>query len=110
MNPLKGDKSMERRFRIRLDELLKDAEVRPSLLKGVVPRLESFLQPFVKALESPEQRTNARHYVQGLLSDLGSKDIESIAYLHDRERQGGQKFMGQAEWDYRPLLTELVRQ
>jgi SRSO17 transposase len=101
---------MERRFRIRLDELLNDAEVRPSLLKGVVPRLESFLEPFVGALRSTEQRTNAQHYVQGLLSDLNGKDIESIAYLHDRERQGLQKFMGQAEWDHRPLVAELARQ
>jgi SRSO17 transposase len=101
---------MERRFRIRLDELLKDAEVRPSLLKGVVPRLESFLQPFVEALQSPEQRSNAQDYVQGLLSDLDGKDIESIAYLHDRERQGLQKFMGQVEWNHRPLVTELARQ
>jgi len=51
---------MERRFRIRLDELRNDAEVRPSMLKGVRPRLESFLQPFVAALQSPEQRTNAQ--------------------------------------------------
>jgi SRSO17 transposase len=101
---------MERRYRVRLDELLNDAEVRPSLLRGVVPRLESFLQPFVEALQSPEQHTNARHYVEGLLSDLDSKDAESIAYLHDRERQGLQKFIGQSEWDYQPLLTELVRQ
>jgi SRSO17 transposase len=101
---------MERRFRIRLEELLKDAEVRPSLLKGVLPRLGSFLQPFVVALASPEQRTNAHHYVQGLLSDLDGKDIESIAYLHDRERQGLQKFMGQAEWNHRPLVSELARQ
>ena len=61
---------MERRFRVRLGELLKDAEVRPSLLGGVLPRLESFLDPFVSLLQYPEQRTNARHYVQGLLSDL----------------------------------------
>src|SRR5258705_4549381 len=101
---------MERRFRIRLDELLSDAEVRPSVLQGVLPRLESFLQPFVEALQSPEQRTNAQHYVQGLLSDLDGKDIESIAYLHDRERQGLQKFIGQAEWDHRPLVTTLARQ
>jgi SRSO17 transposase len=110
MNPLKGDESMERRFRIRLDELRDDAEVRPSVLTGVLPRLESFLQPFVVALQSPAQRTNAHHYVQGLLSDLDSKDVESIAYLHDCERQGLQKFMGQAEWDHRPLVTELARQ
>jgi SRSO17 transposase len=57
-----------------------------------------------------EQRANAQQYVQGLLSDLNGKDIESIAYLHDRERQGLQKFIGQSEWDHRPLLTELARQ
>ena len=101
---------MERRFRVRLDELLEDAEVPPGLLRGVFPRLEAFLQPFVEALREPEQRTNAHHYVQGLLSDLGSKDVESIAYLHDRERQGLQKFIGQAEWNHRPLLTELTGQ
>lgn len=101
---------MERRYRVRLDELLNDAEVRPSLLRGVLPRLDAFLQPFVAALSTPEQHTNARHYVEGLLSDLDSKDAESIAYLHDRERQGLQKFIGQSEWDYQPLLTELVRQ
>jgi SRSO17 transposase len=101
---------MERRFRVRLEELLEDAEVPPGLMRGVFPRLEAFLQPFVEALRSPEQRTNAHHYVQGLLSDLGSKDVESIAYLHDRERQGLQKFIGQAEWQHRPLLTELARQ
>jgi SRSO17 transposase len=101
---------MERRFRVRLDELLDDAEIRPSLLRGTLPRLQAFLQPFVKALQSPEQQTNAQHYVQGLLSDLDGKDVESIAYLHDRERQGLQKFIGQAEWDHQPLLAELVRQ
>jgi SRSO17 transposase len=101
---------MERRFRVRLEELLDDAQVRPSLLKGILPRLEMFLQPFVATLATPERQTNARHYVQGLLSELGSKDVESIAYLHDRERQGLQKFIGQTEWDHRPLLTELARQ
>jgi SRSO17 transposase len=101
---------MERRFRVRLEELLDDAEVPPGLMRGVFPRLEAFLQPFVEAPRSPEQQTNARHYVQGLLSDLGGKDVESIAYLHDRERQGLQKFIGQADWDHRPLLTELARQ
>jgi SRSO17 transposase len=101
---------MERRFRVRLDELLDDAEVPPGLLRGVLPRLQDFLQPFVQALHTPEQQTNAHHYVQGLLSDLDSKDVESIAYLHDRERQGLQKFIGQSAWDDRPLLTELVQQ
>src|SRR5207302_271967 len=69
-----------------------------------------FLEPFTQRLLVPEQRLNARHYVQGLLSDLGSKDAESIAYLHDRERQGLQKLIGQAYWEYRPLIGELARQ
>jgi len=101
---------MERRFRVRLEELLDDAEIPAGLMRGTLPRLEAFLRPFVQALRSPEQQTNARHYVQGLLSDLSSKDVESIAYLHDRERQGLQKFIGQADWEHRPLLTELTRQ
>jgi SRSO17 transposase len=101
---------MERRYRLRLEELLADAEVPPGLLRGVMPRLQEFLQPFTAALISPEQQTNTQHYLQGLLSDLDSKDTESIAYLHDRERQGLQKFIGQAEWDHRPLLDELVNQ
>jgi len=101
---------MERRFHIRLDELLDDAEVRPGLLRGVVTRLETFLQPYVAELCSPEQRSNAQYYVQGLLSDLESKDVESIAYMHDLERQGLQKFIGQAPWDHCPLLRVLTRQ
>ncbi len=101
---------MERRFRIRLEELLGDAVVPDSLVRGLIPRLESFLQPFAAALRTPEQRINAQHYVSGLLSDLQSKDAESIAYLHDRERQGLQTFLGQSPWDHRPLLTELTRQ
>src|SRR5215472_16925097 len=101
---------MERRFRVRLAELLDDAHVPPTLLRGVLPRLQTFLQPFLDALQTLQQQTNAHHYVQGLLSELGSKDVESIAYLHDRERQGLQKFMGQADWDHQPLLTEQARQ
>jgi SRSO17 transposase len=101
---------MERRFRVRLDELLSDAEVHPSLLRDVLPRLETFLQPFVGSLRSTMQRLNTQQYVSGLLSDLDGKDVESIAYLHDRDRQCLQKFIGQSEWDHQPLLTELVRQ
>ncbi len=101
---------MERRYRVRLDELLDDAVVRPGLLRDLLPRLETFLKPFVRPLLSPEQRATAHDYVQGLLSELDSKDVEAIAYLHDRERQGLQKFIGQAPWDHRPLVTELARQ
>jgi len=101
---------MERRFRVRLEELLDDAEVPPGLLRGVLPRLQTFLEPFVASLARAEQRHNAQHYVQGLLSELDDKNAEAIAYLHDQERQALQKFLGQSLWDHGPLLDELVRQ
>jgi SRSO17 transposase len=100
---------MERRFQARLDELLGDADVPLSLVRGALPRLGEFLEPFISPLIAP-QRANAKDYVEGLLSDLQSKDAESIAYLHDRERQGLQKFIGQANWDHLPLIRELARQ
>jgi SRSO17 transposase len=101
---------MERRFRTRLDELRRDARVPPGLLRGLAPRLDNFLRPFVAALARDERRDNAGRYVRGLLSNLGAKTAEAIAYLHDRDRQGLQKFVGQSPWDHRPLLAELVRQ
>ena len=100
---------MERRFQARLDELLDDAAVPLCLLRGVLLRLVEFLQPFINSLLAA-QRANALDYVEGLLSDLPSKDAESIAYLHDRERQGLQKFIGQVGWDHKPLIHELARQ
>jgi SRSO17 transposase len=101
---------MERRFRVRLGELRADAEVHPCLLRGLAPRLEAFLRPFVESLGSDARRRNATGYVRGLVSNLGAKTVEAIAYLHDRERQGLQKFIGQAGWDHRPLVAELARQ
>jgi SRSO17 transposase len=48
--------------------------------------------------------------VRGLLSKLRHKTGEGIAYLHDQERQGIQKFLGQVPWDHRPLVTILAEQ
>src|SRR5262245_9977807 len=100
---------MEQRFRVRLEQLLDDAEVGPAVRRGMLPRRERFLEPFVTSL-TDAQATHARRYVAGLVSDLRRKNAEGIAYLHDQERQGLQKFLGQAAWDERPLLTERARQ
>jgi hypothetical protein len=101
---------MGRRFRVRLGELRDDAEVHPGLPRGMAPRPEAFLQPFVASLGPDAQRLNATGYVRGLVSDLGAKAAEALACLHDRERQGLQEFIGQADWDHRPLLSESSRQ
>lgn len=101
---------MERRYELRREELEAAAALDPDLLRGLLPRLGPFLQPFARHLQRAEQRDNARGYVEGLLSGLPRKNAESIAYHHDQDRQSLQKFVGQAPWDHRPLLTELARQ
>ena len=101
---------MERRFEVRLEELLDDAVMDPESLKGMLARLETFVEPFASSLYRVEQRDNAQAYVAGLLSQAQRKNAETIAYLHDQERQGLQKFIGQAPWDHKPLLLELARQ
>ena len=101
---------MEQRFQTRFQELLDDAEVPPQVLDDMLPRLETFLDPFVQQLPTPGQQTKARVYVAGLMSDLEDKNVESIAYLHDQDRQGLQKFIGQVPWDPKPLQQELVTQ
>jgi SRSO17 transposase len=101
---------MERRFETRLNELLEEAVVDGALLEGMLSRLEKFVVPFARSLCRREQRENAEQYVAGLVSDLGRKNVESIAYHHDQERQALQKFIGSAGWDHQPLLTELARQ
>jgi SRSO17 transposase len=94
----------------RLEEMLEDAEVPPKLLKDLLPRLETFVAPFVATLGETEQRKHASEYITGLLSNLERKTGESIAYLHDQERQGIQKFIGYVPWDHQPLLAMLTDQ
>ncbi len=101
---------MDRRFRVRLQELLADADVPPAVPRGMLPRLERFVQPFAACLASTEQQAHVEHYVAGLLSDLEHKTGEGIAYLHDQERQALQKFIGQHPWAHQPLQAELARQ
>ena len=97
---------MERRFKVRLRELRKDAEVHPAVLRDVFPRLERFVEPFAESLQRKEQEKHLHQYVSGLLSNVASKNVESIAYEHDEERQGLQKFIGQVPWDHHPMLHE----
>ena len=101
---------MERRYEARLEEMLEDAEVSPEMLRGLLTRLETFVEPFAATLGEPEQRRHAAEYMTGLLSNLKHKTGEAIAYLHDQERQGIQKFIGHVPWDHRPLLATLADQ
>jgi SRSO17 transposase len=101
---------MERRFAARLEDLLDEATVNPAVLRDMLPRLERFVEPFAALLATPEQGRHLHEYVSGLVSNVKRKNAESIAYHHDQDRQGLQKFIGQMPWDHQPHLTELARQ
>jgi SRSO17 transposase len=101
---------MERRFEASLVEMLSQVQVSPDLVEGLLTRLNEFVAPFAAARSEPEQRQYAGEYVTGLLSKLEHKTSEGIAYLHDQERQGIQKFIGNVPWDRQPLLTTLARE
>lgn len=84
--------------------------VEPALRRGLRPRLERFLEPFVASLETAARRRHAHHDVGGLVSELRRNNAAGIADLHDQDRQGWQKCVGQVPWEERPLLTERARQ
>jgi len=101
---------MERRFEVRKQEILAEAEVKAEVSNGMLKRLKRFVAPFVACLKRPEPKEHAEVYIAGLLSDLERKNTESIAYRHDLDRQNLQRFIGWASWDHQPLLEELAQQ
>lgn len=101
---------MERRYEVRLEQMLAQAVVSPDLMLGLLGRIEDFTRPFAESLSQPEQKRHAAEYMTGLLSKLERKTGEAIAYLHDQERQALQKFLGFVPWEHAPLLAILARQ
>jgi SRSO17 transposase len=101
---------MDRRFTVRYQELMADAEVKPEALQGVQKRLKQFVRPFAASLRYAVQRDHLEEYVTGLVSNVKRKNIESIAYLYEHDRQPLQKFIGQNPWEWKPMIDELARQ
>jgi SRSO17 transposase len=101
---------MERRYEARLQEMLAQAEVPVDLVNSLIERVTDFAEPYARSLSEAEQRQHTVEYLKGLLSKLDHKTGEGIAYLHDQERQGIQKFIGHVPWDHQPLLTTLAKQ
>ena len=101
---------MERRFKLRMEELLAGCQVSTEVFADIQQRLETFAEPFLTSLPSIESKAHGHTYMSGLLSDVERKNTESIAYRHDLDRQVLQRFIGYMEWDHKPLLDELTRQ
>ncbi len=97
-------------YETRRQELLDECKVAPQVFDQVVPRLERFMNPFVESFVRSEQVEHTQTFVQGLLSDLDHKNVESIAYRFGQERMPLQWFIGVSDWDHTPLSNELVGQ
>jgi SRSO17 transposase len=97
------------RYEERFQQMMAQAEVAPEAMRGLLDRLETFVDPFCAALGAGERR-RAAEYLTGLLSHLDHKTAEGIAYLLDQDRQPMQRFIGQADWDHRPSLAILAAQ
>jgi SRSO17 transposase len=100
---------MDRRYEVRRAELLAGCKLDPDGLEGARERLREFVSPFAEKLARAEQKEHAREYVEGLMSDLETKNAEGIAYLHGLNRKAIQHFVGESAWDHEPLLDELAR-
>lgn len=84
---------MEPRFAVRNEQLLTDCQVPPSPFSGILGRLESFGQPFISSLASPESCRCNHRYLGGLLSDLGMKNAGAIAASAGVQRQWCGRFV-----------------
>jgi len=101
---------MEARYATRKQQLLAECQVAPESFDQVLPRLTTFMAPFVETFCRQELEQHAHTYICGLLSDVERKNIESIAYRFGQDRLPLQRFIGWAPWDEVPLRQELTRQ
>lgn len=101
---------MEAIYETRKEQLLEECEVAPQVFERAMPRLEKFMEPYLDSFVRREQREHAHTFVQGLLSDLEHKNVESIAYRFGQDRMPLQWFVGVSGWDHQALRDELVRQ
>jgi SRSO17 transposase len=101
---------MDARYTIRKHQLLDECQVAPEIFEQVIPRLSTFMTPFVKIFQGQVAEQHAKTYVCGLLSNLEHKNIESIAYRFGHSRLPLQAFIGWEAWDDEPLRSALRSQ
>ena len=101
---------MEVRYATRKQQLLAECQVAPEIFDQVMPRLATFMVPFVETFCRQELNQHAHTYLCGLLSDVERKNVASIAYRFGQDRLPLQCFIGWAPWEDGPLRQELTRQ
>ena len=101
---------MEARYAFRKNQLLDECQIAPEIFEQVIPRLYTFMKPFVRIFQGQAADQHAKTSVCGLLSNVERKNIESIAYRFGQSRLPLQSFIGWDAWDDAPLRDELRSQ
>jgi len=70
---------MDAEYAIRKRQLLEECQVAPEIFHQVMPRLETFMAPFVDTFCRQEPSQHAQTSVWGLLSDGARTNVASIA-------------------------------
>ena len=101
---------MECSFEQRKRELVSECRLSTNAMAVAASRLDDFMQPFLVGFRRHEQQKHASTVVRGLCSDLEHKNGESIAYLFQLDRKKIQHFIGESQWDDKPLRKQLACQ
>ena len=99
---------MEARYAFRQSQLLDECQITPEIFEQVIPRLYTFMKPFVKSFQGQAAEQHATTSVCGLLSDVERKNIASIASRLGQSRLPLQGFIGWDAWDDEPLRHVLI--
>src|SRR3954447_11840705 len=87
--------------------ILNDAELTVEQVEEIGARIEPFLQRYLPLFKRSEQRTNAKHILEGKLSSLSRKTCEPIAHHIGVRRENLQDFIGSSPWQDQPILGEI---
>src|SRR5436190_19269174 len=87
--------------------LLNDAVLTVEQVEQLGQRIEPFLQRYLPLFARSEQRTNARHILEGKLSSLSRKTAEPIAHHVGVRREVLQDFLGVSPWQDHLILGEI---
>jgi SRSO17 transposase len=93
---------MDTRYTIRKHQLLDECQVAPEMFEQVIPRLSTFMKPFVKSFQGQVAEQHATTSVCGLLANLERTNIASIASRFGYARLPLQAFLGWDAWDDEP--------
>jgi SRSO17 transposase len=101
---------MEARYATRKQQLLAACQGAPALFEQVLPRLTTFMAPFVETFGRPERDPQAPTSLCGLRSEVDRNKSAAIAYRFGQDRLPRQRFIGWAPWEEVPLRQEWARQ